>query len=155
MKALAKKKLIILLIIIVAIQFIRPSHNKSSEILPTDLTKLYHVPGNVLSILRRSCYDCHSNNTNYPWYSNIQPFGLWLARHIRKGRKDLNFSDFGSYTTKQQVNKLKAVENSIKDGTMPLSSYVFMHKNARLAGSDKNAVFEWLNKIKDSISLKR
>lgn len=123
--------------------------------LSTDLNNLYPVPDNVQSILKRSCYDCHSNNTNYPWYSNVQPFGLWLDRHIRKGKEDLNFSDFGSYKGKRQVNKLKEIENSIKDRSMPLSSYVFMHKNARLTDADKNAVIQWLNKIKDSIALKK
>ena len=154
MKKKGKKILIIFLIGFVAIQLIRPPLNNSSQLLQTDIVNLYLLPEKVHSILKRSCYDCHSNNTNYPWYSYIQPFGLWLNKHIKNGKEDLTFSDFGSYKGKRQINKLNAIENSIKDGTMPLSPYLVMHGNARLTEADKNIVIQWINKVKDSITIK-
>jgi hypothetical protein len=107
----------------VLIQFIQPAQNKSSELLSTDMIKTFIVHQNVQSILKAACYDCHSNNTNYPWYSYIQPFGWVLANHIKEGKVELNFSEFGSYTQRRQASKLKGIENRIKDESMPLSSY--------------------------------
>src|SRR5678816_2273647 len=126
-----KKILLGLLVVFVLIQFIQPSRNKSSEILSTDLAKTISIPENVQIILKTACYDCHSNNTNYPWYSRIQPFGWLLARHIRKGKAELNFSEFGSYSLRRRITKLTGIANSMKDETMPLSSYTMIHQNAR------------------------
>src|SRR5436190_13044866 len=132
-----KKILAGLLILFILIQFIQPAHNKSEESLSTDLSKTINVPDNIQSILQNTCYDCHSNNTNYPWYSRIQPFGWLLAGHIRKGKAELNFNEFGSYSMRRQISKLNEIANSIKDGTMPLSSYTMIHKYARLSKEDK------------------
>src|SRR5215210_3387305 len=101
-----KKILLGFLIVLVLIQFIQPARNRSNEILSTDLVKTIKIPENVQSVLKAACYDCHSNNTNYPWYSRIQPFGWLLARHIRNGKAELNFSEFGSYPLRRQISKL-------------------------------------------------
>lgn len=146
-----KKWLFALLIVFVIIQFIQPAHNKSENILQTDVTKVYPVPPNVLTILKTACYDCHSNNTRYPWYSQVQPGGWWLASHIANGKEELNFSDIGSYSIRRQINKLRSIENSIKDGTMPLSSYTLLHKEARLTMQQKELIEGWVGRIKDSL----
>src|SRR5579875_2627662 len=114
----SKKILLVILIVLVVIQFIRPARNKSSEILPTDISRAYTVPDSVLHVFKRACYDCHSNNTAYPWYANVQPFGWLLANHIKNGKAELNFSDFGSYPLRKQRNKLQGIINSIKDDEM-------------------------------------
>jgi hypothetical protein len=147
-----KKILLALLIVFIAIQFIQPARNRSGQILPTDFSKIYVVPDSVQSILQTACYDCHSNNTTYPWYSNIQPMAWMMARHIKNGKDKLNFSDFGSYTSRRQVSKLKGIGNQIKDDEMPLSSYKMMHKNARLSQAEKALLFDWMNKTADSLS---
>ncbi len=147
-----KKILLGLLIVLVLIQFIQPARNKSSEILSTHLTKTTNVPGNVQSILKTACYDCHSNNTDYPWYSRIQPFGWILARHIRNGKAELNFNQFGSYSLRRQISKLNGIGNSVKDGTMPLNSYTMIHKSARLSKEDKTLLIDWAVRTKDSLS---
>jgi hypothetical protein len=150
-----KKILLSLLVVLILIQFIQPARNKSSRILSTDLTKTLDVSGHVHSILTIACYDCHSNNTNYPWYSRIQPFGWLLARHIRNGKAKLNFSEFGSYSLRMQISKLNEIANSIKDGTMPLSSYTIIHLNARLSKADKSLLIEWATVTKDSLIMNR
>ena len=148
-----KKIALVLLIVFIAIQFIQPAHNNSDQVLPTDFAKIYVVPDSVRSILQNACYDCHSNNTRYPWYSNIQPMAWMMARHIKGGKEKLNFSDFGSNTIRKQVSKLKEIINQVKDGEMPLSSYKLMHKNARLSQADKTLIMDWMQKKADSLSI--
>lgn len=146
-----KKILLFLLIVLVVIQFIQPARNKSNEMLGTDISKTVIVPENVQHILKISCYDCHSNNTNYPWYSKIQPFGWLLASHIKNGKAELNFSDFGSYSARRQTSKLNEIVNSVRDDNMPLSSYAMMHKDARLSNDEKTLIIDWATRTKDSI----
>ena len=126
----AKKILLSLLMVLILIQFIQPARNKSSELSSTDIKKTFSIPENVQLVLQIACYDCHSNNTNYPWYSKIQPFGWLLAKHIKNGKAELNFNEFSSYSLRRQISKLTGIGNSVKDGTMPLTSYILIHKNA-------------------------
>ena len=149
---LRKKILLILLIAVSVIQFIQPSRNKSSKLEATDLTKVFSVSQDVQMILKKSCYDCHSNNTNYPWYSRVQPFGWMLAKHIRNGKTELNFSELGSLSDRRQVTKLKGIANSIKDETMPLRSYTFLHRDAKLSIQEKLIIIDWANRKRDSLS---
>ena len=146
------KWLLILLALFIVIQFIQPARNQSGQVLQTDITKMFPVPSNVKTVLEVACYNCHSNNTRYPWYANIQPGGWWLAHHIKEGKDELNFSDFGSYTRRRQINKLRSIGNSIKDADMPLSSYTLLHQDARLTSEQKALIIAWANKIKDSIT---
>lgn len=146
-----KKILLVLLIVFIAIQFIQPARNTSGQVLPTDISKTVSVRENVQQILRTSCYDCHSNNTNYPWYNYMQPTAWILANHIKHGKKDLNFSEFGSYSIRKQQSKLKAIADQIKDGEMPLSSYTLIHRNARLTTEQKKLIIDWALNAKDSL----
>lgn len=138
--------LLILLIIFVSIQFIRPAKNQSTGQQPaTDITRIYEVPGEVQTILKNACYDCHSNNTQYPWYVNIQPAGWWMADHVKHGRKELNFNEYGSYSLKRQRNKLKRIKEQLEENKMPLSSYTWMHREAKLTGNQKERVIKWID----------
>ena len=149
-----KKILLVLLIVFVAIQFIQPARNKNGRVLPTDISKTVSVPPNVQTILQTACYDCHSNNTNYPWYNNVQPAAWLLAKHIKHGKRDLNFSEFGSYSERKQQSKLKAIADQIKDGEMPLYSYTVIHKNARLSKEQKALIIDWAQNAMDSLDKK-
>ena len=146
-----KKIFLGLLIVLTLFQFIQPARNKSSELLAADITRIFNIPENVQLVLKTSCYDCHSNNTNYPWYSKIQPFGWLLAKHIKTGKAELNFNEFGSYPLRRQISKLNGIGNSVKDGTMPLNSYTMLHKNARLSKEDKMLLIDWAVRTKDSL----
>lgn len=151
--SLKKKILLFILAVFIAIQFIQPAHNTNAQLLATDITHTYRIPENVQMIFRKSCYDCHSNNTRYPWYVYIQPIGWFMARHIKKGKTNLNFSEFGTYSKRKQFNKLRAIETSIKEGTMPLTSYTLIHKDAKVTSGDKAVVNFWIRKTKDSLSI--
>jgi hypothetical protein len=143
-----------LLALFILIQFIRPAPNKSTAGFSNDLEKTVNVPENVQSILKNACYDCHSNNTRYPWYAGVQPVGWLLANHIRNGKEKLNFNEFGSYPVRRQVSKLNGIANSIKHGSMPLSIYTMMHKEARLSAGEKALVIDWALRTKDSLRAK-
>ena len=149
-----KKILLAILVVLIIIQFIQPAHKKSEQLLATDITKICTVPDSVLNVLKTACYNCHSNNTNYPWYAYVQPIGWMLNYHIQKGKADLNFSEFGSYSVRKQKNKLRSIVNSIHDDEMPLSSYKLMHKSARLSNGGKALIIDWATKTKDNLSTK-
>lgn len=147
-----KKVLFAIVVVFIGIQFIQPARNKSGDVLPTNIVKMYNVPVNVQTVLQNVCYDCHSNNTAYPWYVNIQPVGWMMASHIKDGKANLNFSDFGAYSKRKQTNKLRAIATSIKEGSMPISSYTLMHPVAKLSDENKNLLIDWATKTKDSLS---
>lgn len=153
MKIIIKKIFFIVLIIFLLMQFYQPARNESFEQdITANFTKVYRVPKNVEAILRTSCYDCHSNNTNYPWYSNIQPARFLMESHIKKGKENLNFNEWGNYSDRKQNNKLDRIAKQIKFDEMPLTSYTLIHKNATLSATQKKEVLHWINKIEDSIS---
>jgi hypothetical protein len=137
----------------ITIQFIQPVRNKSGQVLPTDMSKTVNLPGNVQGIFKNACYDCHSNNTNYPWYSYIQPVGWLLHQDIKEGKENLNFSTFGAYSPRRQRSKLREIETSIKEGSMPLSSYTFIHSKAQLTKEDRAAVLTWIQATIDSLAI--
>lgn len=142
-----KKIAIGLLVLLVVIQFFRPARNASATILPTDITNVTSVPHDVQAVLTRSCYDCHSNNTVYPWYMNIQPVAWYLANHIKEGKRHLNFSDFGSYSHEQQVKKFKGISREVRSGGMPISSYTLVHTYAKLSDAEKTLVCNWADSL--------
>lgn len=148
-----KVTLMIMLIFLIAIQFVPVISNRDNQLKNTAITKIYPVPSKVQAILRKSCNDCHSNSTQYPWYANLQPVSGWMASHISKGKRELNFSEFGSYSKYKQQSKLKAIINSIQDGTMPLATYTLIHKNAKLSPAAQTVVINWMEQTEDSLSL--
>jgi Haem-binding domain len=152
--SLLKKILLSIGVVIIGIQFFRPALNKSSQVFNTDISKIVTTSDSVQILLKNACYDCHSNNTNYPWYSNIQPVGWLMANHIKKGKDELNFSEFGSYSPRRQLSKLNGIANSVKDGIMPMSSYKLMHKNTILSTNEKALLINWVQQARDSLSVK-
>lgn len=151
MKRFLKIMLIILLIVFVLIQFIRHPKNKSEGKGANHISTLYPVPDSIESILKVACYDCHSNNTVYPWYAEIQPVAWWLNNHIVDGKRHLNYSEFAKYRIRKQYIKLEETEELVKENAMPLSSYTWIHKDAKLTGRQKQAIIAWSSSIRDSI----
>ena len=148
MKRIFKKILIIGLVIFLLMQLYQPARNMNNvEVLPFHITKLYHVPDSVQVILAATCYDCHSNNTKYPLYSYIQPARFIMERHIRNGKKDLNFSEFGNYSKRRQESKFESIIKQVKSGEMPLASYTILHKDSKLTSMQKETVINWIDSI--------
>jgi len=134
----------------VGIQFIPTTRNQSNVVSETDFSKTFDVPYNIQNLLKNSCYDCHSNNTNYPWYNKIQPVSWLLENHIKEGKKEFNFSEFGTYSKRRQKSKLKAVINQIRDDEMPIYSYTLIHKDAKLSEYKKKDLIDWLTELREN-----
>ncbi|MFC6269480.1 heme-binding domain-containing protein [Frigoriflavimonas asaccharolytica] len=141
----------VLLIAFVLIQFLPKQINKSQTTSKADFMSVNNVPVNIKSKLQTSCYDCHSNNTNYPWYSKVQPVAMFLQNHIIDGKKELNFSEWDSLSVRRKKSKLKAIVNQIKDGEMPMSSYTIIHRDAIFSKAEKDEIVQWMTKTKDSL----
>jgi hypothetical protein len=141
------------LIIFLLMQCYQPARNIGYEqYFSANFTEMYKVPKSVEMTLRNSCYDCHSDNTNYPWYSYIQPVRFFMDGHINEGKKELNFNEFGNYSNRKQRSKLVAISKQIKSDEMPLSSYTLIHKNVQLTASQKQDILNWITKIQDSLA---
>ncbi|MBS1535072.1 heme-binding domain-containing protein [Flavobacterium sp.] len=148
MKKIIKKIAIIGFIIFLLMQCYQPARNIGYEqYFSANFTEMYKVPKNIETTLRASCYDCHSDNTNYPWYSYVQPIRFFMDGHINEGKKELNFNEFGNYSNRKQRSKLEAISKQIKSNEMPLSSYTLIHKNAILTAKQKEEIINWINTL--------
>ena len=143
MKKAVKLIAIVLAIAFVTIQSYRPDHTNPPIVEAETLEATTTVPENVEKILERSCNDCHSNKTIYPWYSNISPFSWLLADHINEGRRELNFSAWGTYTNKGKRHKLDETCEQVIDSLMPHYQYLWIHRDARLSEADKKILCDW------------
>lgn len=137
------KILIGILILLILIQFIRPARNNGDAFGRNDFTHEIQTPDSIMKILKVSCFDCHSNHTDYPWYTEINPVGWWLTRHINEGKRELNFSEFVTYNAKRKDKKLEETAKEVKEHEMPLDSYTWVHKDAKLTEQQVNAVVQW------------
>lgn len=141
---------IVLLVVFVGIQFIPTTRNQSEGVPKTDFMLVNNVPNNIKNKLQISCYDCHSNNTNYPWYNKIQPVTWFLEDHIKKGKAELNFNEWDDYSNRRKNSKLKSIINQIENGEMPLDSYTLIHSDAKITKSDKADIIKYLEDINDN-----
>jgi len=139
MKKWLKRIAVVLAVMFVIAQFVRPDITNP----PVDPKLEYRAPAHIQPILDRSCNDCHSNRTRWPWYSQISPVSWWLKDHIDEGRHELSFSEFGSYAPKKAAHKMEEVCEMVKKGEMPLREYLWGHPSARLSDADKQALCEW------------
>ena len=154
LKKILKRTFQILLVAFIVIQFFRPAKNNSEGISSNDISKIYAIPADVQSILKTSCYDCHSNNTVYPWYAEIQPAAWWLADHVKEGKKELNFSEFASYKISRQYRKLEEINKEVKEDEMPLELYLWIHKNSKLRDEQKLILANWVKAVMDTMKAK-
>ncbi|WP_316828281.1 heme-binding domain-containing protein [Pedobacter miscanthi] len=146
-----KKALTGLLLIMIAAQFYRPAQNSNPSDMPNHISKVVVIPAKVAGILKKACYDCHSNNTKYPWYAQIQPVNWYINKHIEAAKAQLNFGNFKEYTTRKKMSKLRAIENSLEDGTMPITSYTLIHKGAILSEDEKQLVIAWIAALREGL----
>lgn len=142
---MSKKKKIFWIIaaLLVIIQFIRPAKNTGEVYGNDDIAHSVNVPTDVKNILERACNDCHSNNTVYPWYTNIQPLGWWINHHVDEGVGELNFSKFNTYKLRRKLHKLEELAEQVKEHEMPLSSYTLIHKKAVLTEQEQTVLMQW------------
>ncbi len=140
-----KKKLLIVLFLLALIQLIRIDTSNPTTSPGNDYLVLAKSPDEIGNIIRNSCYDCHSNETKYPWYSKVAPVSWILKNHIQEGREHLNFSDWGNYSIEKRANLLEEIKEEIEKNEMPLRSYTIIHSNAKLSSNSKKLVLDWLS----------
>jgi hypothetical protein len=134
-----KKVLIIVLLVVVGIQFV--PMNVPAEV-PTKAEDELEAPEEVLAILKRSCFDCHSNHTTFPWYSSVAPVSWFTKMHVEEGREHMNFSTWANYDDDKKAGYLDKIPKAIKS-KMPLPSYLIMHADAKLSDADKKVLTDW------------
>lgn len=149
-----KKVLVVLLLALVIIQFIHPKKNKDEGKQSHYIGNAFTVPDNVKVILAKACNDCHTNNTIYPWYTNIQPVDWWMNHHVNEGKKELNFDEYTNRNLRFQYHKMEEVVEMIKEGEMPLDSYTWIHKDAKLTEEEKSTLVNWADGIRDTMKSK-
>lgn len=143
---IVKKIAVGLLIVLIALQFFQPEKNQTED---ADYVALFETetkaPKELKEVLKTACYDCHSDNTVYPWYANIAPVSYWLDEHIEHGKEELNFSDWANYSAKKKDHKLDEVVEEVEEGKMPLDEYTWTHTEARLTAAQKKMLMDWAN----------
>ncbi|HMC84750.1 MAG TPA: heme-binding domain-containing protein, partial [Chitinophagaceae bacterium] len=150
-----RKILIGLLVALVLIQFIRPARNNGSMSSANDITHYVKVPDTIMHMLKTSCYDCHSNHTQYPWYVNINPVGFWLRSHINDGKHAINFSDLSAFDKKKLDHRLGDIAETTAKHEMPLSTYTLIHTYAKLSDDQINMIKEWTDAARKEVGYQK
>ncbi len=139
-----KKKISLgLLAALVVMQFFRIDKSNPESDPAMNMFVVEQVPDDVQSIIKTSCFDCHSNQVNYPWYSNVAPASWVVKNHINEAREELNFSEWGTYSLKKKLHKLEEIEEEVGEGEMPLPSYLLAHSKAKLTKEQQDKLANW------------
>lgn len=139
------------LIALVVIQFFPMDYNQSKTVTQADFMLVNKVPTTVEKSMHISCYDCHSNNTEYPWYSQIQPAAWFLEGHIKEGKAELNFNEWEDYSNRRKKSKLRSIIKQIESGEMPMDNYTLFHRDAIFSEKEKEAVLNYMKTLKDDL----
>ena len=131
---------VVLGLVVVASLLSRPHRSEKAD---APLLEGANVPPRVRAAIDRSCRDCHSEATHYPWYSYIAPISWLIKNDVEGGRKHLNFSTWSEYSVIRRERCLSEIANQVQDGGMPMSIYTFMHRDAKLSKADVDAIFQW------------
>jgi hypothetical protein len=138
----------------VVIQFIRPDRNNPESNPEKNIEAVLKVPADISVIMDRACRDCHSNNTVWPWYSNIAPVSWVIARDVTGGRRHLNFSEWGNYEKKRMIKKLSEIGEEVAGQSMPLPKYLLLHSEAKLTQQERKVFSDWAEKESDKMDSK-
>ena len=150
-KKILKIALLLIVLGLVIAQFFRPERFSTGEVTKDDITNVLQVPDDVQKILKRSCFDCHSNHTVWPWYTNVSPVNWLVYDDVNSGRHKMNFSEWGKLSVSKQSTKLQNICDNIKDGDMPLPKYLLIHRDAVLSQQEKDILCKWADAQADSL----
>ena len=149
-----KKKLKIVgwvaLAALVIIQFFQIDQTNPEIDVSQDIFAHFQADDALMVKMKEACYDCHSNTTEYPWYTHVQPVGWWLKGHTEEARKHLNFSEFGTYTDKKAKHKFEEAVEYVEKGWMPIAPFKLTHPEARLSDLERSAMVNWFKERYDS-----
>lgn len=145
MKRGPKVAVLLLIGAFIVLQFFQPEKNQGNHGGEADFMAVTAVPDSLATILLNSCYDCHSNNTEYPWYSRISPVSWYLHKHVIDGKEDLNLSEFGNFSKAEKVGALSDIYDALEAGSMPLQSYLLIHRDARISQEELDVLMDWVD----------
>lgn len=149
-----KKMLVVLLVAFIIIQFFPIDKTNPPVDAGMDFLKIKKTPEPIAKIITTSCYDCHSNETKYPWYSSIAPASWFLQNHIKEGRKHLNFSTFAMYEPKRQIKKMEECVELIEKHEMPLESYYIGHQDAKITDIQRQELIKYFKRAIEDTQIK-
>jgi Haem-binding domain len=135
--------LIALFALLAVIQFFRPKMSNPAVDEQRTIQAMTAMPANVSAVLERSCNDCHSSKTSWPWYSRVAPVSWLVANDVNEGRRHLSFSDWASYDDRRATRKLGEMCDEVREGNMPLKSYTWIHPQSKLSEEDKKLICDW------------
>ncbi len=141
----------IILIAVITIQFFPSELNQNETVPKSDFMLVNKVPTTIQNKLQVSCYDCHSNNTDYPWYNKAQPFAWFLEDHIKEGKAELNFNEWSEYSDRRKKSKLRSIISQIENDQMPLDSYKIIHRDAKLSKEEKVQIINYMEQVKSEL----
>ena len=134
---------LLLLLVFVVMQFVRPEKNKGAIEGIVAFKNDTKPSDDVFMILKKNCFDCHSDSTKYPWYAEVAPISYWLADHVKEAKGDFNMSAWETYSTKKKDHKLEELIEEVEEGEMPLESYAWIH--GKLSKEDQEKLIQWAN----------
>lgn len=143
-----KKILLAIFILVVIAQFFGPEKNQADNSTYSAFVSETNPSEEVLTLLQNSCFDCHSNNTSYPWYSHITPVNYWMSHHVNEGKEHFNISDWTNYSTGKKDHKIHEVIETIENNSMPLDSYTWTHNDAILSDDQKQLIINWAQEVR-------
>ena len=143
---------IVIAAIFVGLQFTTPRHTNPSIDATQTLAATTTVPPEVAAVFGRSCNDCHSNETNWRWYTYVAPVSWFTVDHVNDGRKELNVSEWGHYGKRMKDTRLKAICAQARAGTMPIASYTFVHRDTKLSPDEVTKICEWTDSERQQLT---
>lgn len=146
-----KKIIAGIIILLIAIQFIPVDKTNPLADPENDFIFINNPPSDIGNILKNACYDCHSNHTRYPWYSEIAPASWLIKEHVNNGRNHLNLSVWNDYKERKKDHKIAECIDMIKSGEMPMKGYVMFHSEAEISHEQKMQLINWFNELRDSL----
>lgn len=152
MRKLLKWTVIVLVVLFLGIQLMRPARSNPAVDESQTIEGRTQMAPQIKAIFERSCNDCHSNKTVWPWYTNVAPISWWIAGHINDARQNMNLSEWGKLDRDHQDRKLRQICDEVTDGGMPLPSYLPMHPKAKLSDQDKKTLCDWTAAERERLS---
>jgi hypothetical protein len=133
----------LLVVVLLLAQFVRPAKTNPAADPAAHLTAHTQVPSEVQKVLARSCNDCHSNQTTWPWYADVAPVSWLVVDDVNHGRKHMNFSHWAAYDAQERAKLLEEMCEEVSEGKMPLPIYTVVHQDAKVSSAEARTVCEW------------
>ena len=142
-----KKILIAIVLLLIVAQFFRIDKTNPPVVAENDILNITSAPENIKAMMKSACYDCHSNETKYPWYMDIAPISWWTKGHVNNARGSLNYSEWSSFSAEARKHKLEESALKVRMKWMPISTYLIAHPEARITEEEREVLAKWFESL--------